>query len=91
MGHEWGDLPIIFMSDEVTSENHWQIASQVTQKSSFTVTNVLLYFLHVILCPEHTILIKQLSIADFAIVAKDSLFWFSIVTSPQLICDFKRM
>ena len=33
----------------------------------------------------------QLSIADFAIVAKDSLYWFSIVTSPQLICDVKRM
>ena len=23
---------MIFTSDEVTSENHWQIASQVTQK-----------------------------------------------------------
>ena len=30
---------------------------------------------------------KQLSIADFAIVAKDGLFWLSIVTSPLLICD----
>ena len=53
--------------------------------------NVLFYFLHVIWCPEHTIQLKQLSIADFAIVAKDSLFWFSIVTSPQLICDVMRM
>ena len=34
---------------------------------------------------------KQSSIADFAIVAKDSLFWFSIVTWPQLIGDVKRM
>ena len=33
---------------------------------------------------------KQLSIADFAIVAKDGLFWLSIVTSPQLICDVTR-
>ena len=41
--------------------------------------------------PEHKIPLKQLSIADFAIVAKDSLFWFSIVTSPQLICDIMRM
>ena len=40
---------------------------------------------------EHTIPLKQLSIAYFAIVAKDSLFWFSIVTSPQLICDITRM
>ena len=40
---------------------------------------------------EHTIPLKHLSIADFAIVAKASLFWFSIVTSPQLICDVTRM
>ena len=42
---------MIFKSDEVTSENHWQIASRVTQKSLFTVTNVLFYSLHAILCP----------------------------------------
>ena len=36
--------------------------------------NVLFYFLHVILCPEHTIPLKQLSIADFAIVPKNGLF-----------------
>ena len=30
-GHEWGDLPTIFVSDEVTSENHWQITSRVTK------------------------------------------------------------
>ena len=34
---------------------------------------------------------KQLSIADFAVVAKDSLFLFSIVMSPQLICYVTRM
>ena len=91
MGHEWGDLPMIFTSDEVTSESHWQIASRVTPKSLFTVTNVLFYFLHAIWCPEHTIPLKQLSSADFAIVAKDIIFWFSIVTSPQLIYDAARM
>ena len=37
--------------------------------------------------PEGTIPLKQLTIADFAIDAKDGLFWFSIVTSLQLICD----
>ena len=41
--------------------------------------------------PEHKISLKQLSIADFAIVAKDNLFWFSIVTSLQLICEVTRM
>ena len=84
-------LPIIFTSDEVTSENHWQIASRVTQKSLFTVTNVLFYFLHAVWCLEHTIPLKQLSSTEFAIVAKDSLFWSSIVTSPQLIYDVTRM
>ena len=34
---------------------------------------------------------KQLSIADFAIATKDSLFWFIIVTSPQFVCDVMRM
>ena len=28
-GHEWGDLPMIFTSDEVKSENHWQITSRI--------------------------------------------------------------
>ena len=55
------------------------------------VTNVLFYFLHVICCPEHTIPLKQLSIADFAILAKDGLFLFSIVMLPQLICDVTQM
>ena len=45
-----------------------------------------LFYVH-----ESTILLKQSSIADFAIVAKDGLFWFSIVTSPQLMCDLTRM
>ena len=40
---------------------------------------------------QHSIPPKQLSIADFAVVAMDSLFWFSIVTSPPLICDVTRM
>ena len=89
-GNEWGDLPIIFMSDKVMSENQWQIASLVTKNWLFTVTNVLFYFLHAILCPEHIIPLKQLSVADFAIVAKDDPFWLSIVMSPQLICDITR-
>ena len=40
--------------------------------------------------PERTVPLKQLSIADFAIVAKDGLLWFNIVTSLQLICDVSR-
>ena len=79
LGHEGGDLPMIFTSDEVTSENHRQIASRVTQKSLFTVTNVLFYFLHAILISRthnsaknhHRSLISQLSprtvFSDFAL------------------------
>ena len=83
LGHEWGDLPKIFMSDEVTSENYWQIASRVTRKALFIVTNVLFYFLHIISCSEQTIPLKTLSVAHFAIVAKGGLFWLSIVMLPQ--------
>ena len=53
-GQDWGDLAMIFMSDEVTSEDHWQIALPLTKKLLFMVTNVLFYFVHAILCPEHT-------------------------------------
>ena len=60
---------------------------RMTQKSLFTVTNVLFYFLHPILCSQHTNPLKHVSIAYFAIVAKDRIFWLSIVTSPHLICD----
>ena len=34
--------------------------------------------------------LKQASIAYLAIVANDGLFWLSIVTSVQLICDVMR-
>ena len=42
-GHSWGDSPMIFTRDFVTRENHWQIASLVTQKSLFTVTHALFF------------------------------------------------
>ena len=43
-------------------------------KLLFTVTNVLFYFLHAILCFETPFHYKQSSITHFAIDAKDSLF-----------------
>ena len=81
---------MIFTSDEVTSENHWQITSQVTKKSLFTVTNVLFYFLHAILYLEHTVPLQTIIDRSFAIVARDGLFWLDIVMSSQLICDVTR-
>ena len=83
LGHKWGDLPIIFTSDEITSENLWQIASRMTQKLLFEVTNVSFYFLHDISCNEHTIQRKKRK-NDFAIITKDYLLWSSIVTSVDL-------
>ena len=73
MNNDFGSRVKRFSSYEVTSENNWQTASRVTQKSLFTVTNVLSYFLQAILCSEHTIPLNQLSIADFAIVAEDGI------------------
>ena len=56
-GHEWGDFPMIFTSDE----NH--LTSD--QKSLFTVTNVLFYFLHAILCLEHTVPLQTNNVRSF--------------------------
>ena len=55
---QWFSL--VTSSHEVTSENHWQITTRVTKKSLFTVTNVLFYFLHAILCLEYTILLQTI-------------------------------
>ena len=47
-------------------------------------------FYKLVYVPERTIPLKTI-IADFAIVAKDGLFRFSIVTSLPLICNVTRM
>ena len=50
------------------------------------ITSVLFYFLHAILCPEHTIPLKTITDRSFRnIVIKDGLFWLSIVMLPRLI------
>ena len=85
-----GDLPIMFTSDKVTSENHWHNSLQVIKKSLFTITGSLYYFLHAILCPEHTIPLKKSLIAHFAIVTMDDLLLLSILMSSQLICNITR-
>ena len=54
------------------------------------VTNAFFYFLRAILCSEHTIPLKTVIDHSFSFIAKDGLFWLSIVTSPQLICDVTR-
>ena len=81
---------MIFTSDEVTSENHWRITSRVTKKSLFTETNVSFYFLHAILCSEHTIPLKTIIDRSFLHCHQNGLFWLSIVTSPQLIYEVTR-
>ena len=85
-GHEWGDFSMIFMS-----ENQWQIASWVIKKIVIHINECIILFLtcHFVSC-EHKIPLKQSLITHCVIVAKDSLFWHSIVMSPQLICDVMR-
>ena len=46
-GHKWGDSPIIFTTDAVTSENYWRITPRVTKISLCTAIRMLFYFLHV--------------------------------------------
>ena len=59
-GHEWGDLPIVFTSDEITTEIHWK--KHEWPKIVTYGTNVLFYFVHAILCPGHTIPLKTITI-----------------------------
>ena len=69
--HEWQKIVIpwitIFLSrvrrfgnDFHKWRSHCRIASRVTKKSLFTVTNVLFYFLHAILYHEHTNLLRTI-------------------------------
>ena len=88
--HEWGDLPMIFTSDEVTSENHWQITSRVTKKIVIHGNECIILFLTRCFISWTHRSAKQSSIVHFTIVARDDLFWLNIVTSSQLICDVTR-
>ena len=65
VGNVWGDLPMIFTSVDVTSENRGQITSRVPQNSIFTVTNVFFFNLHAVFCPEHTIPLKTITDRPF--------------------------
>ena len=77
---------MIFMSDEVTSKNPCRSSDK---NLLFTSTNILFYFWHLILCHKHQNLLS--SMAHFAVVTNDGLFWLSIVASPQLIYDIPWM
>ena len=77
------------------SRSHeWKsLANRVTSGPKIVIYGnecIILFLTRYLMSWTHTsdkIIIDRL----FAIVAKDSLFWFSIVTSPQLICDVTRM
>ena len=85
-------MPFANNFHESRSHEWKSLANRITGDTKIVIhgNECIIYFLNAILCPEHTILLKQLSIADFAIVTKDGLLWLSIVTSPQLICDVTR-
>ena len=75
--HEWRSHEWKSLANHIT----------IDQKVVIHGNELLFYFLHAILCPEHTIPLKQSSIAYFVIVAKDGLFWLTIVTShdPEVL------
>ena len=77
----------------VTMNNNWShkwksMANRFTHYPKVIIHGNEFNSLHAIFCPEHTIPLKTLSIADFPI---DSIFWLSIVTSAQLIHYVTRM
>ena len=52
---------------------------------------IILFLLCSFMSWTHNSAKNKSSIPHSAIVAKDGIFWLSIVTSPQLICDVTRM
>ena len=77
LGHEWGDLPIIFITSDPKIVIHANECIILFLTCYFTSLNAQLHQ-------------KQSSVTDLAIAAKDTLFLFSIVTSLQFICDVMR-
>ena len=75
--HSWKSLGNSFTSDP-------KIVIQVNECIILFLTCYFMFW-------THNSAKKQFSIPDFPIVAKDGLFWLSIVTSPELICDITRM
>ena len=75
--HEWRSHEWKSVANNLTSD----------QKSLFTVTNYHFKCYTQFLILNTLFRDKQSSIAHFAIVAKEGLFWLNIVTSSQLICD----
>ena len=79
-GHTWSDLPMIFTSDEVTSENHWPIASQVTkivihgnERITVFLTRYLMSWIHNSAETNHRSLISPLSPRSFLISHCDAI------------------
>ena len=69
-GHEWGDSPIIFTSDTVTSKNYWRITPAVIKNSLCTAIHMLFYSLHAFLALKH----KQMGENSHRSIAAPMLF-----------------
>ena len=92
--HEWGDSAMIFMNQEPLP-NHlmrdkillfavkkWHVRNKIMHGFMHYFVSCMPFFsLSTLIC------LKQSSIDSFAIVAKDGVFWLSIVMSTQEICD----
>ena len=72
--------------------HEWKsLASRITSDPKIVIHgNECILFLICYLMSLNTHPLEKSSMAHFAIVAKDGLFWLGIVTSPQLICDVTR-
>ena len=78
LGHSQCDLSIIFTRDFVTRENYWQIASLVTQKSSFAVTHEL--FCMSALCHGHPCVVVPLMFEDIFDILGDPCCLFAHIS-----------
>ena len=67
---------MIFTRDFVTRENHWQIASLVTQKSLFTVTHALFF---ISTQSEDLLVVSDLTTRD----SEHSCWWSQLRLGPQ--------
>ena len=81
---EWGNSAMIFMSDEVVSENHCQIVSQVTKKIIIDGNPYMILFFTCSLFPwTH----KSARKNHLSLISPSTVFWFAIMMSPHLTCD----
>ena len=79
--HEWRSHEWKLLANRITSDPKIVIHGNEC---------IILFLTRYFMSWTHNFAKNQSSIAHFATAAKDGRFWFSIVTSPQRICDVTR-